>query len=166
MYHLWEIKMEGGCRVKKSTSIFQLKTTTEDLTWKNPYCGRIDNSVLRHPMDSQSWCAIDERSTKIASDARNLQIGISTDGVDVNRGKKSQCMDHLTTIYNLPPWLCMKRKFIMLSLLIFSLSCNDIGAYLRPLIDDLQVLFKTGLKHMIYTEKRILIYVHCYMDYQ
>lgn len=75
-------------------------------------------------------------------------------------------MDHLTTIYNLPPWLCMKRKFIMLSLLIFSLSCNDIGAYLRPLIDDLQVLFKTGLKHMIYIEKRILLYVHCYMDYQ
>ncbi|GJR13876.1 hypothetical protein Tco_0796528 [Tanacetum coccineum] len=46
------------------------------------------------------------------STARN----ISSDGVDVNTGNRHHSVwPVLTVIYNLPPWLCMKRKFIMLS---------------------------------------------------
>ncbi|VVA37934.1 PREDICTED: transposase, partial [Prunus dulcis] len=42
--------------------------------------------------------------------------------------------------YNLPPWLCMKWKFMMLTLLIFGPKrpVNDIDVYLEPLIDDLK----------------------------
>ncbi|BBH07141.1 hypothetical protein Prudu_018990 [Prunus dulcis] len=45
--------------------------------------------------------------------------------------------------YNLPPWLCMKRKFMMLSLLISGPKQpgNDIDVYLEPLIDDLKSLW-------------------------
>jgi hypothetical protein len=47
-------------------------------------------------------------------------------------------------IYNLPSWLCMKHKFIMIPLLISGLVQvgYDIDVYLQPLIDDLLVLWK------------------------
>ncbi|BBN67204.1 hypothetical protein Prudu_8S000300 [Prunus dulcis] len=45
--------------------------------------------------------------------------------------------------YNLPSWLCMKRKFMMLTLLISGPKQpgNDIDVYLEPLIDDLKSLW-------------------------
>jgi hypothetical protein len=45
-------------------------------------------------------------------------------------------------IYNLLSWLCMKRKFIMMHLLISGpiQVSNDIDVYLQPLIVDLLVL--------------------------
>ncbi|GKD73896.1 glutamate receptor 2.8-like protein, partial [Tanacetum coccineum] len=63
--------------------------------------------------DSQAWRTIDEKFPEIAKDLRNLQLGISADGVDVNTGNRHHSVwPVLTVIYNLPPWLCMKRKFI------------------------------------------------------
>ncbi|GJV03331.1 hypothetical protein Tco_1336900 [Tanacetum coccineum] len=49
----------------------------------------------------------------------------------------------ILTTYNLPPWLCIKESSFMLTLLIpgpKSLG-KDIDVYLRPLIDDLKVLW-------------------------
>ena len=53
----------------------------------------------------------------------------------------------LLTVYNLPPWLCMKRKYIILSLFIPGPKQpgNDIDVYLAPLIDDLKVLWNDGV---------------------
>ena len=46
-------------------------------------------------------------------------------------------------MYNLPPWLCMKRKFIMMLILIPGpkQSGNDIDVYLRPLVEELLLLW-------------------------
>ncbi|GJZ17162.1 hypothetical protein Tco_0553285 [Tanacetum coccineum] len=54
----------------------------------------------------------------------------------------------LLCVYNLPPWLCMKRKYIMMSLLIEGPKQpgNDIDVYLAPLIDDLKTLWDKGVK--------------------
>jgi hypothetical protein len=48
-------------------------------------------------------------------------------------------------IYNLPPWLCMKRKFIMMLVLIQGPKQprNDINVYLRPLVEELLQLWST-----------------------
>jgi hypothetical protein len=45
-------------------------------------------------------------------------------------------------VYNLASWLCMKRKFIMMPLLISGLVQvgNDIDVYLQSVIDDLLIL--------------------------
>ena len=50
--------------------------------------------------------------------------------------------------YNLPPWLCIKRKFMMLSLLILGprQPDNDIYIYLPPLIEDLKTLWEVGVE--------------------
>ncbi|XP_074351607.1 uncharacterized protein LOC141690732 [Apium graveolens] len=82
---------------------------------------------------------------EFAAEARNLRLALSSDGFNPFHGPGS---DHSTwpvllSIYNLPPWLCMKRKYIMLSLLISGPNQpgNDIDVYLQPLIEDLQKLW-------------------------
>ncbi|GKB24130.1 hypothetical protein Tco_0863531, partial [Tanacetum coccineum] len=98
------------------------------------------------PADSQAWCTIDEKFPKIAKDPTNLRLGISVDGVDVNSGTRHHSVwPVLSVIYNLPPWLCMKRKFIMLSVLISGYPRNDIDVFLEPLVDDLHTLIETGV---------------------
>ncbi|GKC83294.1 putative reverse transcriptase domain-containing protein [Tanacetum coccineum] len=55
--------------------------------------------------DSQAWRTIDEKFPEIAEDSRNLRLGISADGVDVNTGNRHHSVwTVLTVIYNLPPW--------------------------------------------------------------
>nr|GEX37725.1 hypothetical protein [Tanacetum cinerariifolium] len=50
----------------------------------------------------------------------------------------------ILTTYNLPLWLCMKESSFMLTLLILGPKSlgKDIDVYLRPLIDDLKVLWE------------------------
>jgi hypothetical protein len=124
--------------------LFKLESISEDLTWHATR--RITDGVLRHPADSQAWRTIDEKFPEIAEDPRNLRLGISADGVDVNSGNRHHSVwPVLSVIYNLPPWLCMKRKFIMLSVLISGYPGNDIDVFLEPLVDDLQTLFEEGV---------------------
>ncbi|GJW08126.1 hypothetical protein Tco_1570549, partial [Tanacetum coccineum] len=49
----------------------------------------------------------------------------------------------ILTTYNLPPWLCMKESSFMLTLLIpgHKSPGKDIDVYMRPLIEDLKVLW-------------------------
>src|ERR1051325_2505910 len=51
-------------------------------------------------------------------------------------------------IYNLLPWLCMKRKYMMLSMFIFGPKQpgNDIDIYLEPLIEELKILCENGVE--------------------
>ncbi|GJY17393.1 putative transposase-associated domain-containing protein [Tanacetum coccineum] len=124
--------------------LFKIESISEDLRWHATR--RITDGVLRHPADSQAWRTIDEKFPEIAEDTRNLRLGISADGVDVNTGNRHHSVwPVLTVIYNLPPWLCMKRKFINLSVLISGYPGNDIDVFLEPLVDDLHTLFETGV---------------------
>jgi hypothetical protein len=50
----------------------------------------------------------------------------------------------LLTIYNLPPWLCNKKRYMMMSILISGPHQPgiNIDVYLRLLVDDLKELWK------------------------
>ena len=125
--------------------LFKIESLSEDLRWHATR--KIIEGVLRHPADSQAWRTIDEKFPEIAIDPRNLRLGISADGVDVNRGNMQHSVwPVLALIYNLPPWLCMKRKFIMLSVLISGYPGKNIDVFLEPLVDDLKLLFEEGVK--------------------
>ena len=47
------------------------------------------------------------------------------------------------TTYNLPPWLCMKKLYLMVTLFIPGPSSpgKDIDVFLRPLVDELKELW-------------------------
>ena len=97
-------------------------------------------------MVGYQWRKIDRTYTDFALDARNIRFGLSTNGMD-SFGEMSS--GHSTwpvtlCIYNLPPWLCMKRKFITMPILIPGPKQpgNDIDVYLRPLVEELLLLWR------------------------
>ena len=111
---------------------------------------KVDN-MLRHPADGSQWRGIDREFPDFAEDARNLRFALSTDGFNPFGDQSSSHSTWPVTlcIYNLPPWLCMKRKFIMMPVLIQGPKQpgNDIDVYLRPLVEELQLLWsKPGVR--------------------
>ncbi|XP_045830720.1 uncharacterized protein LOC123922020 [Trifolium pratense] len=117
---------------------------------------RILDGMLRHPADSPQWAKIDDDYPDFGQEPRNLRLALSTDGMNPHG---IQSCSHSTwpvilVIYNLPPSLCMKRKFLMLTMLISGprQPGNDIDVYLAPLIEDLKFMWETGVE--VYDECR------------
>ena len=100
--------------------------------------------MLRHPADGSQWSKVDRTYTDFALDARNIRFGLSTDGMnpfgEMSIGHSSWPVT--LCMYNLPPWLCMKRKFIMMPVLTLGPKQpeNDIDVYLRPLVEEVLLM--------------------------
>ncbi|KAL8155839.1 hypothetical protein AgCh_001037 [Apium graveolens] len=110
--------------------------------------GRKSDGMLRHPADSPQWRTIDGKFPEFGGEVRNLRLGLCANGMNPYRTLSSthSTWPVLLTIYNLPPWLCMKRKYIMLTLLIPGPkeAGNNIDVYLQPLMEDLKLLWDQG----------------------
>jgi len=65
----------------------------------------------------------------------------------VNLSRNHSSWPVLLVIYNLPLVLCMKRKYMMLSMVISSPKNpgNNIDVYLNLLIEDLKLLWNEGV---------------------
>jgi hypothetical protein len=50
-------------------------------------------------------------------------------------------------MYNLPTWLCQKRKYLLLSILIQGPKhpSTDIDVFLKPLMQEMETLWKEGI---------------------
>jgi hypothetical protein len=111
---------------------------------------RKDDGMLRHPADCPEWRNIDRTYPDFGSEPRNLRIGLCTDGMNPygNMSSRHSTWPVLLCIYNLPPWLCMKRRYMMMPLLISGPKQpgNDIDVYLAPLFEDLMKLWEDGVK--------------------
>ncbi|XP_073153348.1 uncharacterized protein [Henckelia pumila] len=127
--------------------LFRNKEVSKELTWHADK--RICDGYLRHPADSPAWKVVDQKWPDFASESRNLRLAISADGINPHSLMSSaySCWPVVMITYNLPPWLCMKRKFMMLSLLIYGPKQpgNDIYVYLAPLVDELKCLWEIGV---------------------
>ncbi|XP_050915599.1 uncharacterized protein LOC127130673 [Lathyrus oleraceus] len=100
---------------------------------------------IRHVADSLQLKKIDSLFSDFGLEPKNLMLGISTYGMNPLR---NMSINHpswhvLLMIYNLSPWLCMKRKYMMLSMMISGprQPGNDINVYLSTLIEDLKNLW-------------------------
>ena len=111
---------------------------------------RRNDGMLRHPADSIEWRNIDRKHKDFAADPRNMRICLCTDGMNPfgDMSSTHSTWPVLIANYNLPPWLCFKRKYIMLCLLIQGprQPGNDIDVFLEPVIDDLEILWKEGVE--------------------
>lgn len=90
-----------------------------------------------------AWSKLNSIDPNFESEARNVHLGLASDGFNPF-GTMSQ--SHSTwpvamSVYNLPPWLCMKKPYCMLSLLILTSPGNNIDVYLRALINELKSLW-------------------------
>jgi hypothetical protein len=129
--------------------LFRNKEYVRLLRWHKE--DRKKDAILRHPADGSQWRNIERDYPDFAGDARNLMFGLSTDSMNpFGEQSCSHSTWHVTLyIYNLPPWFCIKRKFIMMPVLIQGPKqpSNDIDVYLRPLVDELlQLWAKPGVR--------------------
>jgi Zn ribbon nucleic-acid-binding protein len=103
---------------------------------------------FRHPTDVVKWGNINTYFPWF-NDARSIQFSISTDGVNPfgNQSSTHSTWPVVLSLYNLPPWLCKKQKYMMLTILVAGTKQfgDRIDVYLRPLVDDLKILWKPGV---------------------
>jgi hypothetical protein len=129
--------------IPRFKKMFQSTSTAKSLTWHADE--RVKDDKMRHPADSPSWKLVDEKWPTFGSEPRNLRLALSSDGFNPHSSLSSKysCWPVILVSYNLPPWLCMKRKYMMLTLLISGPKQpgNDIDVCLQPLIDDLKILW-------------------------
>ena len=104
--------------VPRFKRLFANVNDAKNLTWHADE--REKDGMLRHAADSPHWKLIDDEFKEFGCEARNLRLGLCTDGINLfgNMSSQHSTWPVLLVIYNLPPWLIMKRKYIMLSLLI------------------------------------------------
>jgi hypothetical protein len=81
---------------------------------------------------------------------KNVRFTLSTDGMNpfVERSSKHSTWAVILTIYNLPPWLMQKRKYILLTILIFGPTQPrvDMDVFLEPLMEDMKILWETSVQ--------------------
>ena len=53
--------------------------------WSHQSGLRVNNRMLRHPIDGSQWRGIDREFPEFTSDARNLRFALSTDGMNSRR---------------------------------------------------------------------------------
>jgi len=99
-----------------------------------------------HVVDSLQWKKIDSLFSNFGKESTNLRLRLVPDGMNPygNLISKHTSWLVLFIIYNLSPWLCMKLKYIMLSMMISGPSQpgNDVDVYLSPMIDGLRMLWE------------------------
>jgi hypothetical protein len=98
---------------------------------------------VRHPCDSKAWHHFHSNvDATFAEDPRNAHFAIAADGINPFKQTRSTWSTWLVTLlnYNLPPWLCTKKFFMLLFLLIpgkESVTLEVFDVYLEPVVEEL-----------------------------
>jgi hypothetical protein len=118
---------------------------------------RENEGVMGHPSDCEAWKVLDRFDPDFASDARNVRIGLATDGFDPfsNNSSPYSCWPVFAIPYNLPPSLCMKYEFMFLCLIVPGPDHPgpQINVMLQPLIEELKQLW-IGVEAYDYYKKQ------------
>lgn len=81
-----------------------------------------------------NWQTLDHQDPEFAKDCRNVRLGLAS--VEFNQFRNMNPSHSTRPVvlvpYNLPPWMCMKQPYFMLSLLILGLYSpeNNIDIYI------------------------------------
>ncbi|KAL4374177.1 hypothetical protein AHAS_Ahas05G0155700 [Arachis hypogaea] len=122
--------------------LFMCSKTAASLRWHDEE--RVKDGTLKHPTDGLAWKNFDEMNEDFAKESRNIRLGLSSDGFNPFRSMNISWSTWpvMLMVYNLPPWMCMKPEYCMLSLLIPEPQSpgKDIDVYLQPLMEDLKLL--------------------------
>ena len=81
---------------------------------------RIADRYMRHPKDGAQWELIENKFEDFAKDPRSIRLEECTYGMNPfgDMSTNHSTWPVLLCIYNLAPWLCMKKKYIMMSMII------------------------------------------------
>ena len=132
-------------RLKRMFSTPQLAAL---MTWHGDNIS--SDGKMRGPYDSPQWQHVKDRHGEFSADSRNIHLGLCADGVNPYSQKRSThslCPVFMLN-YNIPPWLTIKKFFIMLSLLIpgpEAVTAAHFDVFLCPLLEELSQLWTEGV---------------------
>jgi hypothetical protein len=100
-----------------------------------------------HVPDSRAWEHIDATFPDFANEPRNVRLGLATDGMNPFGEKSNTWSTWPVPVlnYNLPPWLVMKKFFLLLYLIIpgpDSVKSSNFDVYLAAVLEELATLWK------------------------
>lgn len=126
--------------------MYSIPWIAENMKW---HANSVENqSHMRHPVDSSCWKSVNYRWKEFSAEARNVRLGLATDGFNPfgHNSNSHSCWPVMMVPYNLPPSLCMRKEFVMLTLLIPGPTGpgNNIDVYLQPLVEELITLWSKG----------------------
>ncbi|XP_057986602.1 uncharacterized protein LOC131171152 [Hevea brasiliensis] len=128
--------------------LFMSSQVASDMRWHKEK--RINDGIMRHPADSLAWKSFDEQHGSFASDARNVRLGLATDGFQPfgNMSSQHSIWPVILIPYNLPPWICMKQTNLIISMIIPGEHSPGMGIdiFLQPLIAELKELWEVGVE--------------------
>ncbi|XP_060965657.1 uncharacterized protein LOC133034566 [Cannabis sativa] len=128
--------------------LYSSRITAKSMIWHHTGKSK-DDGVLRHPVDGLAWKDFDAKHPEFARDPRNVRLGLAADGFNPfgNMSLAYSMWPVVLANYNLPPWLCMKDNYFLLSTLIPGAKSpgKDMDIFLRPLVDELKELWNNGV---------------------
>ena len=104
---------------------------------------------LRHPFDGKQWKSFNAKFAKeFGDEARNVKFALSTNGMNPfsDLSSSHRTWPVILTIYNLPPYLCLKRRYLLLTMLIS--GPKQPGNDIDVLMEDMKMLWEDGVKMM------------------
>ncbi len=107
---------------------------------------RSEPGVMRLPVDSLVHKHVESTWPEFERDLRHVRLGLASDGVSPHslggKGRPTSVWPVVVMNYNLPPWLSMKKGFLLLSLIIPRPSkVKNIDTYLALVVDELKTLW-------------------------
>jgi hypothetical protein len=129
--------------------MFRSPTISDLLTWhsENKSDRERGDNMVRHPCDSKAWRHFYENvDPDFGREPRNIHFALAADGVNPFKKRSTWSTWPVTLLnYNLPPWLCTKKFFVLLALLIpgkESVMSEVFNVYLEPLVEELLQLWQ------------------------
>ena len=133
---------------------------------------RHSDKEMRHPADGEAWQDFDREYPDFAKDARNIRLGLATDGFNPfsEQNTRYSMWPVFVVPYNLPPWECMEESNFMMVLLIPGPTSpgKDFDVFLEPLVEDLLELWKGVSTHDALSGKKFKLraaVLWCIHDY-
>ncbi|XP_065857931.1 uncharacterized protein [Euphorbia lathyris] len=127
--------------------LYASKVTVEHMRWHHDHV--CDEGAMCHPCDSEAWKHFNNTNQSFAAESRNVRLGLSTDGFQPfgQSGKQYSSWPIILTPYNLPPWMCMKDKYMFLTALVPGPNNpkHNIDVFFQPLIYELLNLWENGV---------------------
>jgi hypothetical protein len=111
---------------------------------------RENDEEIRNPMDGTQWKYFDLQYPKFGAESRNIRFALSTDGM--NLFGKNMTVHNIWLVilmmYNILTWLCHKRKYLVLSILIQcpKKASINIDVFLEPLMLNMAKLWNEGVR--------------------
>ena len=73
-----------------------------------------------HPSDAEAWLTFNDIHLDFAMETRNVWLGLCTNGFNPfgSSGQQYSSWPVIVTPYNLPPWMCMKKPYMFLTVIV------------------------------------------------